>query len=79
MTSAEVVKGLLKEYEEWTPLLVRQQLGASVTVGVVGVLRAHLGRRGVSHGALWLGGALDVALIAKAGAGVLMDEDKTQE
>lgn len=81
VTSAEVVEGWLKEEEEEqrTPLLVWERLEASVTVGLVRVLGAHLGRRRVSHGALGLGGTLDIALITKAGAGVLMGEEKTQE
>lgn len=46
--------------------------GASVTVGLVGVLRALLGRGRVSHGALGLGGALDITLVAQARTGVLV-------
>lgn len=61
------------------PLLVRDSLGASVTVGLVGVLGALLGRRCVSHGALGLSGTLDVALVTKAGAGVLMERQRRVE
>lgn len=59
------------EEEELTPLLVQERLGASETVGLVGILGALLGWRRVSHGALGLSGTLDVALVTKAGAGVL--------
>ena len=63
--AAEVAEGCWKE-EERTPLLVRERLGASVTVSLVGVLGALLGGRRVSHGALGLGGALDVTLVTQA-------------
>lgn len=55
----------------------RAATGASVTVALVRVLGALLGRRRVSHGALGLSGSLDVALVTKAGAGMLTRREST--
>lgn len=60
--------------EELIPLLVHNHLATSVTVGLMGVLGTLLGGRRVSHSALRLRRTLDVALVTKARARVLMEE-----
>lgn len=67
--AAEVLKG-------WRVVLVQEWRGASVTVGLVGVMGALLGRWRVSHGALGLSGTLDAALVTKAGARELNERER---